>query len=204
MKIDLYAILGVSKDAPLSAIKKAWKKMAQKFHPDKHDGDAEQFKRIALAYDVLSDEESRRKYDETGSVDEHGFSENQADVELVSMFSKIIDSGEFQNKNIIKYMKSTIIKFKAEGDSERGKAKSQIIRLEKLLNRVTDKKGNPTVFEELVQRRIDSENSRIEFIEKKQKILDEMLEKVDDYVDSYQEPTVTQTDVRFSEQNGWL
>lgn len=68
MSNDYYNILGVSKDASQDEIKKAYRKLAHKYHPDKEGGDAEKFKRISEAYSVLSDEKKRQEYDAYGRV----------------------------------------------------------------------------------------------------------------------------------------
>ena len=68
-KRDYYEILGVSKDASADEIKRAYKKMAIKFHPDKNPGDKvaeDKFKEAAEAYDVLSDDKKRQQYDRFG------------------------------------------------------------------------------------------------------------------------------------------
>merc|ERR1719378_1923463 len=61
----LYEVLGVEKKATPAEIKKAFRKLALKEHPDK-GGDPEKFKKIQAAYEVLSDEEKREKYDKYG------------------------------------------------------------------------------------------------------------------------------------------
>mmetsp|Transcript_21189 Transcript_21189/g.66551 ORF Transcript_21189/g.66551 Transcript_21189/m.66551 type:complete len:417 (-) Transcript_21189:70-1320(-) len=61
----LYEILGVSKSASASEIKKAFRKLALKKHPDK-GGDPEEFKKLQAAYEVLGDDEKRKKYDKYG------------------------------------------------------------------------------------------------------------------------------------------
>jgi molecular chaperone DnaJ len=64
---DFYAELGVKKDATADEIKKAYRKLARANHPDSNPGDTakhEKFKAVAEAYDVLGDEEKRKKYDE--------------------------------------------------------------------------------------------------------------------------------------------
>jgi molecular chaperone DnaJ len=68
-KRDFYDILGVSKSASQEEIKKAYRKIAIKFHPDKNPGDAsaeDKFKEAAEAYEVLSDENKKAKYDRFG------------------------------------------------------------------------------------------------------------------------------------------
>ncbi|GAA4024450.1 hypothetical protein GCM10023063_00440 [Arthrobacter methylotrophus] len=63
---DFYAILGVAKDAPDADIKKAYRKLARKYHPDTNSGDVtaeKKFKDISEAYSVLSDAEERQQYD---------------------------------------------------------------------------------------------------------------------------------------------
>ncbi len=74
---DLYNVLGVSKTATADDIKKTYRKLAVKYHPDKNPGDKaaeEHFKRISAAYSVLGDEEKRRQYDTYGSTDAYASS----------------------------------------------------------------------------------------------------------------------------------
>lgn len=69
MKEDFYDILGVSKSASAAEIKKAYRKKAVQYHPDKNPGDTtaeEMFKKAAEAYEVLGDSDKRAKYDQFG------------------------------------------------------------------------------------------------------------------------------------------
>ena len=64
---DYYEVLGVKRDAAQDQIKQAYRKLARKFHPDLNPGDKaaeEQFKGLQEAYDVLSDPENRKLYDQ--------------------------------------------------------------------------------------------------------------------------------------------
>lgn len=72
MADDYYNILGISKSASDAEIKKAYRKLAMKYHPDKTKGNKEledKFKKISEAYAVLSDPEKRKQYDTYGSAD---------------------------------------------------------------------------------------------------------------------------------------
>lgn len=69
MKQDYYEILGVSKNATPTDIKKGYRKMAIQYHPDKNQGDKaaeEKFKKAAEAYEILSDENKKARYDQYG------------------------------------------------------------------------------------------------------------------------------------------
>lgn len=80
-KRDYYEVLGVQKNATADEIKKAYRKLAIKYHPDKNPGDKaaeEKFKEAAEAYEVLSNDEKRQKYDQFGhSMGPQGFGGGQ-------------------------------------------------------------------------------------------------------------------------------
>jgi len=74
MAKDYYEILGVSRDASIEEIKKAYRRLAHKYHPDKPGGDEQKFKEINEAYEVLSDPQKRASYDQFGAA---GFEQQQ-------------------------------------------------------------------------------------------------------------------------------
>ncbi len=109
MKSDYYALLGIAKDATPDAIKKAYRKMAMQYHPDRNQGNKEaeeKFKQVSEAYAVLSDPEKRRKYDSFGSADAFSQTYSTEDIfkdfnldDLLSQFGmKASGWGNFRGK----------------------------------------------------------------------------------------------------------
>ena len=99
-KRDYYEVLGVSKSADATEIKKAYRKLALKYHPDKNPGDKEaeeKFKEAAEAYDVLSNEEKRHRYDQfghagVGGAGQGGFGGGMSMDDIFSQFGDIFGS----------------------------------------------------------------------------------------------------------------
>lgn len=74
-KRDYYEILGIEKNADAGKIKSAYRKLAKKYHPDTNSGDAvaeQKFKEATEAYNVLSDPEKKKLYDQFGHAGPHG------------------------------------------------------------------------------------------------------------------------------------
>ena len=106
-KRDYYEVLGVDKNASEDEIKKAYRKLAKKYHPDLNPGDKEaeeKFKEANEAYEVLSDAEKKAKYDRFGhaGVDPNygaggagygGFNGQGFDFDLGDIFSNIFGGG---------------------------------------------------------------------------------------------------------------
>ena len=95
---DYYKILGVSKNADEKEIKKAYRRLARQYHPDKNQGNKqaeERFKEINEAYEVLGDTDNRSKYDQLGS-NYHRYQQmggNSADFDFSQYFSQGFSGG---------------------------------------------------------------------------------------------------------------
>src|ERR1700690_3856311 len=95
-KRDYYEILGVARNASADDIKRAYRRLAMKFHPDRNDGDGKtqaeaKFKEAAEAYEILSDPGKRNRYDQFGHQGvkgQHDFSHMNV-TDIFSMFEDI-------------------------------------------------------------------------------------------------------------------
>jgi len=101
-KRDYYEVLGVGKSTPQEAIKKAYRKLALKYHPDKNKGDKtseEKFKEASEAYHVLSNKERRKNYDQFGhaAFDGTGGRGGFANFDFTNAFSDIFGSDIFDD-----------------------------------------------------------------------------------------------------------
>jgi molecular chaperone DnaJ len=101
-KRDYYEVLGVSRDAEAEEIKRAYRKLAMQYHPDRNAGDAEaerKFKEAAEAYDVLGDPQKRQRYDRYGhagleGLDLHDFNSRQSVFDVFGdLFSDFFGGG---------------------------------------------------------------------------------------------------------------
>jgi molecular chaperone DnaJ len=98
-KRDYYEVLGVDRNAGAEDIKKAYRKLAIKYHPDKNPNDPsaeEKFKEAAEAYEILSDADKRKHYDQFGHQGVNGGPGNMTMDDIFSQFGDIFGSGSFE------------------------------------------------------------------------------------------------------------
>lgn len=133
---NLYDILGVSKDANLKEIKKAYKKKAVETHPDK-GGNEELFKNVQEAYAILSDPAKRNMYDMTGQVQNFSFEDRCRKFfsEFVIPNFVEIERTSFERVNAIDLIKAMITDKTAALKSEIEKFKDAKEKLEIFLKR---------------------------------------------------------------------
>lgn len=107
--LDYYSILGVSKTASEQDIKKAYRKLARKYHPDLNPNDKEaekKFKQINEANEVLSDPENRKKYDEYGENWQHAEAYKKAEQQQKQRQSQYQTSGDFSGGDYSDFFES--------------------------------------------------------------------------------------------------
>ena len=107
---DYYKILGISKSATAEEIKKSYRKLAMKYHPDRNKGDKDaeaKFKDVSEAYAVLSDSEKRKQYDMFGSEGfQNRFSQEDIfrDFDFGNIFREFGFGHSGRNQNIFSHI----------------------------------------------------------------------------------------------------
>jgi len=182
---NLYEILGVSKDCGDKEIKKAYRRLAKKYHPDKNDnkeGDSQKFMEATIAYKVLIDKEKRRKYDETGRIPEEIDITNKAWGILCGyMFAIIVNKAiNIETSNLIELIKGQCKKDKKKFESKKEEIEDFIKRLECAKERFHCNNGN-NVFESA----INSEISKCENMKHDQMSNIECAEKAIELLKNY-------------------
>lgn len=166
---NLYDVLAIAKDATAEQIKKAYRKLAMKHHPDK-GGDELQFKELSKAYSVLSDEDKRKRYDETGQVEEERDPFNEI---LASFVSDLQDNVDSLNADIIDIAKKKIKKEIKEINLARIQTENKIKYLNFFLKRIK-KDTESNVFNLVTKSKIEQLKSKLEAITKSMDILKRM------------------------------
>lgn len=180
--MNLYETLGVTATATKAEIKLAYRKLAQKYHPDKPQGNAEMFHNIQKAYDVLSDDNARAHYDKTG--DDSGAPDLQqiAFSRVAEMFAILLD-GEMYGDLVDKCRKNIKTNI-AKGTEHQAKAQSEINKLNKQQNRVKAKDGNENIYSIVLGAKIANLTEQIESTKHECAVFEKMLEIINWHEDT--------------------
>lgn len=157
-----YEVLGVSQEATLEEIKKKFRELSKKHHPDIVGGDEEIFIEINIAYKVLSNEEKRKHFDEFGFVDEINDSliEKVANSKLVELcenwLNGVIKCATTQNKikPLSLYFREQVREVKSQIKQKELDLKMIKKDLKRVSKRVSHKKDSQTVLHNLIQQKL--------------------------------------------------
>jgi len=172
---DLYKILDIEKDASEGDIKKAYKKLSKIHHPDK-GGDEEEFKKISLAYSVLSDIEKRNNYDKYGVVDDSGNIniDDAATKCIIDISNGLLAQAEISDRckstDFIKIIRDILKKTNNEENDKTNNFEMIIKRLKIMEERIEYHKKGENLFKILINNRI-SGYIRQNYESKKKKLI---------------------------------
>lgn len=182
--MDHYELLGIPRTATRKEIKNAYKKMANKTHPDKPTGNAETHKALTIAYNVLSDEDKRAKYDR-GEDPTQGSAPERWEILITSLFDFLI--GEDFRGNLIKEAKARAISAKSDQQGFKSEAEQQVRAFTKRLGRVTAE-GEINRYEALLSQKIDLLTDRIGKCREEMDALARVILELSNYKDTKPDP----------------
>lgn len=146
--MNLYQLLGVSVQANNTEIRRAYRKLSAKYHPDKEGGDRDKFEQIKLAYDVLIDPKRRQRYDATGRTDDDRITPERIQMYLREMVKTVVEAerpdGTTDNpdaENIRDKMLLSIQASRAAVRNDRRKFERRLKRAQTMLRRFKPKEG---------------------------------------------------------------
>lgn len=177
---SLYDVLGIARDADLAAIKAAYRKLAQAHHPDK-GGDLAQFQAIQLAYDVLSNPERRRRYDENGQTDNGPSLRDEAVSRIATMLATLMEQADVERTDLIEKMREAIIDRQGKDQAMVEKLRESIDRRERALKRFRFKGNGSNLMEQIVRSEIQKRLDQIEAGEREHTLHEEMLAVLAEY-----------------------
>lgn len=177
----LYEDLGVDKGVPPSVIKAAYRKLASQHHPDREGGDAEKFKVIQKAYDVLGDEDKRKRYDETGEIDEEDSIRKQALHNLAGLLLHIVDTIDVVNQSVKELMLKAIRMNAEEINKSIEEAKKKITLRERVIKRFKRKSGEDDYMGGILEGSIRAERQAILNAQMTLQICDDMTAIIENY-----------------------
>lgn len=187
-EIDLYKILGLTKKANRAAIRKAYMSLASQHHPDREGGNTQKFQEIKFAYEILYDEEARKKYDNNGVVTKEPTKTAQALQELAKLFIQILKDNISNIEEVD--LRATLelnVNHNLEG------AHKELMQTEEVRNKLTQTKEKITSSQYIFHSSIDHElgklTHKIEALDHTIQILEIMRDLCSDFQYEFQETT---------------
>lgn len=178
--MNLYDDLGVPKSADRATIKKAYRKKAQKLHPDRKDGNAEQFHAVQKAYDVLYDDARRAHYDATG---QDGMVDRQGALiqRLAALFMHFVETADVDHADIVVLMRQALLDGKNKTLIALQQQHKKIERYERTKKRLKKKGDGENLFAQMIDGQISIVQRGIELGKSEIGVVEELIKMVDGY-----------------------
>lgn len=175
-----YEELGIPPDSNDRDIKRAYRRAAQSSHPDRPGGSTEKFQKVQLAYEVLSDQTRRSRYDRTGeSVQPDAL--QQAQLRVISILFSAIDNLDEENTNIIEAIRTYVQKEERADLEAIGELMKKIAKRERAFRRLRAKRGKPNLLAHALEMDIADKKRRIEIGKESLQHHKDVYKLLDDY-----------------------
>jgi len=182
MDINLYDILGLSKNASFDEIKAKYKSLAQQHHPDKEGGDPDLFKKIKHAYEVLSDPINRKKYDTTGYYNQGPNIQTEALDQLSRLFFNLIPNINADIDDLVLIMKNESRREKDNVNNNINTCNGYIEKLNKIINKIKKKKdGGENFLKMFAESQLKMRINELQNFKRQIEVLDIVIEILEDY-----------------------
>ena len=179
--MTLYDILELSPNCSFDDIKHQYRTLAKLHHPDL-GGDEEKFKRIKFAYEILSDPDRRKQYDETKSTDQPIDLRKESIDQLASIFFSIIPNFNCKEGNLIDALKLEITNMRNRANGDTLMNEMFISNLEIVKDKLKIKNNNKEdIILSFVEAHLQTRYSDRKLFEKRLEMVDIMLEILDNY-----------------------
>jgi len=174
-----YTELDVPVDASLETIKQRYRTLAQMHHPDK-GGDEELFKRIKLAYEILSDPVRRKQYDITGETTTTN-AKDEAVANLVQILLHVVPNFNVDQDDLIHIAEMETRSMLDLVNKDIGVTERYIINLEKVSNKLRIKTEGENILNSFVINQIKQRKQELETFQRRVQVCNLMLEILKDY-----------------------
>ena len=178
--MSLYDDLGLSPRCTFDEIKQRYRALAQQHHPDK-GGDEDRFKRIKLAYEVLSDPSRRAEYDATGKIQEDVPVRTEALQELSGLVTHCIEKINPDHDDLIFVMKRELHDNIGHSKNNIIVCNGFIIKLNKILKKVNRKKEGDNFIKSIIEEQIKMREGELKNFNHRIEVCEYMLELLEDY-----------------------
>lgn len=175
-----YEELGVAKNATTEEIKQRYRTLAQFHHPDK-GGDEEVFKRIKLAYEILSDFIRRKEYDKTGNISESRGTRSDALERIAQMLFNIVPNFNPEHDNLIAIMTNEVIGVKAGVMQNIDSCNNHLQKLNRVIERLSIKTEDENIILQFLEKHVElRKQENLEF-KRRLEVCDVIIEILKDY-----------------------
>ena len=192
--MNLYEELELQKDCTAEEIKQQFRSLANKYHPDKQGGDAEKFKRIKLAYEVLSDPKRREDYDKTGNTKPPSNFRSDAFEQLSIIFDGIVSQFDVDNEHLINIMKNEVINLLINAKNGQAACEQSLHRLNVVRNKLKRKNNEgDDMLRYFLERKISIREQELSEFPDRIQSFGVMLEILENYEYGYIELPISMT-----------